>query len=43
MVIANKSDMHSDAVAEDELTKFLENNKITLFREVSAKTGSQVT
>ena len=42
MLLANKSDMPIDAVSEAQVNKFMNDNNITLFREVSAKTGNQV-
>lgn len=42
MVLANKSDMPLDAVSENELKQFMLDSKVSLFREVSAKTGNQV-
>ena len=42
MVIANKSDTAIDLVSDSDLRNFLDSNGVTLFKEVSAKTGDQV-
>jgi Ras-related protein Rab-1A len=42
MLLANKSDVPIDAVSEAEVQKFMSEYKISLFKEVSARTGSQV-
>ena len=42
MLLANKSDQPYDAVKEPEVQQFMKEYGITLFREVSAKTGNQV-
>jgi hypothetical protein len=42
MLLANKSDVPNEAVSEAHLQKFIEQHKVKLYREVSAKTGNQV-
>lgn len=42
MILANKSDIPVDAISESNLQRFMDENNVTLFKEVSAKTGNQV-
>jgi hypothetical protein len=42
MLLANKSDVPNDAISEAQLQKFIEQHKVKLYREVSARTGNQV-
>ena len=42
MILANKCDMPIDAVSQTALKNFMLEQNITLFREVSARTGNQV-
>ena len=42
MILANKADQSYDAVKEAEVEQFMKEYKISMFKEVSAKTGNQV-